>query len=116
LVSGTAAIVGDPLRRPGESAHCVLLEPSRRKELVRGSSGERGLDVLGVDASLHSDPEGEPAEADGAMRPGVSVTPVGLAGRLADLPGVRVVFGEAAMMPAERPPIFGEVVSEGCRW
>jgi hypothetical protein len=78
LVSGTAAIVGDPLRRPGESAHCVLLEPSRRTELVRGSSGERGLDVLGVDASLHSDLEGEPAEADGATRPGVSVTPAGL--------------------------------------
>lgn len=106
LASGTAgsaavvALSGEPLRRPGESAHCVLLEPSRRTELVRGRSGERGFEdeaVLGVvepleAASLHSDPELATSAAasrdrpplanlrrsDGATRPGVSVTPEGL--------------------------------------
>lgn len=107
LLSGTVASVvvvvaclsGDPLRRPGESAHCVLLDPSKRTaEPVRGSNGDRGLDaVLGVvveplEASLHSDPELATSAAasretamlpslrrsDGATRPGVSVTPAGL--------------------------------------
>jgi hypothetical protein len=100
LASGTvgsvvAALSGEPLRRPGESAHCVLLEPSRRTELVRGSNGESGFEavVLGVveellEASLHSDPElaasrdrpplASLRRSDGATRPGVSVTPAGL--------------------------------------
>ena len=104
LLSGTVgsvvvvvvALTGEPLRRPGESAHCVLLDPSRRTEPVRGSSGECGLveTFLGVavaeplDASLHSEPELATSAAasrdaslrrsDGATRPGVSVTPAGL--------------------------------------
>lgn len=95
LVSGTVASVlsGEPLRRPGESAHCVLLDPSRRTELVRAINGECGLGIfLGVEpleASLHSDSvlapsalaSREPAtlrRSDGAKRPGVSVTPAGL--------------------------------------
>jgi len=104
LVSGTvgsavAALSGEPLRRPGESAHCVLLEPSRRTELVRGSNGERGFEAAALavveeplEASLHSDPELAASAAasrdkpplaslrrsDGATRPGVSVTPAGL--------------------------------------
>lgn len=99
LSSGTVASVvfsGEPLRRPGDSAHCVLLDPSRRVELVRAINGECGglgsfVVVLGVEppppleASLHSDPElatSAPASSlrrsDGATRPGVSVTPAGL--------------------------------------
>ena len=83
----------------GESAHCVLLDPRRRTEPVRGSNGECGLveAVLGVvvaehlEASLHSEPELATLAAasrdaalvslrrsDGATRPGVSVTPAGL--------------------------------------
>lgn len=92
LSSGTVASVvfsGEPLRRPGDSAHCVLLDPSRRVELVRAINGECGglgsfVVVLGVEpppppleASLHSDPElatSAPASSlrrsDGATRPG----------------------------------------------
>ena len=84
---------GELLRRPGERAHCVLLDPSSRTELVRAINGECGLGIVNVlaldplEASLHSDPElatsaRESVEelaslrrSDGAMRPGVSVTP-----------------------------------------
>jgi hypothetical protein len=91
--SGTVASVftGELLRRPGERAHCVLLDPSSRTELARAISGECGLGIVDLaldplDASLHSDPElatsarpsmEEPVSlrrSDGAIRPGVSVT------------------------------------------
>lgn len=53
---------GELLRRPGESAHCELLEPRSRTELVRPISGELGLGIADLvvdplEASLHSDPE-----------------------------------------------------------
>lgn len=86
---------GGDERRPGESAHCVAVDPSRRTEVVRGSSrggclleeleleaGVRGVeeDPM-VDASLHSDPESASRarrrRSEGTTRPGVSVTPAG---------------------------------------
>jgi hypothetical protein len=90
-----SVFTGELLRRPGERAHCVLLDPSSRTELARAINGEGGLGIVDLaldplEASLHSDPElGTSARAsieeptslrrsDGTMRPGVSVTLAGL--------------------------------------